>query len=198
MARILVVDDEVGICSVLREALEAIGHFVTVVHNGRDGLQHLMEQSCDLVLLDLRMPVMDGYQMLTSLRQTLKSQVPVLIITGFASLDSVFRCTELGIAGYLHKPFRLDELENKVASVLSGDLSPVGSLSRSARRSLTPREQEVLVQMRQGLTDAEIARKLFISANTAHNHVKRIMSKLNCRNRAEVVALSFIEDVFEG
>lgn len=198
MARILVVDDDLGICSVLREALEQLGHFVTVAHNGREGLQHLMEQSCDLVLLDLRMPVMTGYEMLASLRGTLKNPVPVLILTGFASLDSVFRCTELGISGYLYKPFRLDELEAKVQSLLSGSLAPVGSLSRSARRTLTPREQEVLVLMRQGLTDAEIAKKLYISANTAHNHVKRLMGKLNCRNRAEVVALSFVEDVFEG
>lgn len=198
MARILVTDDDLAICDVLHEVLTELGHFVTTAHNGREGLQCLMEQSFDLVLLDLRMPVMSGYEMLTSLRRTIRSSVPVLILTGYASLDAIFRCTELGIDGYLTKPFRLDELESKVSAILDGKLPPVGSLNRSARRNLTPREQEVLLLMRQGRTDAEIATKLFISANTAHNHVKRIMSKLNCRNRSEAVALSFVEDVFEA
>ncbi len=197
MANILVVDDDINICEVLREALEHMGHFVTVANHGREGLQRVMERSFDLVLLDLRMPVMGGFQMLQSLRTTVKSNVPVLVLTGYASLESLFECTELGISGYLPKPFRLDELESKVKQVLEGGLPVVSSLNRSARQHLTAREQEVLLLMRQGLTDQEIAVRLFISPFTAHNHVKRIMSKLDCRNRAEAVALSFVEDLFD-
>lgn len=197
MANILVVDDDINICEVLREALEHMGHFVTVANHGREGLQRVMERGFDLVLLDLRMPIMGGYQMLQSLRGTVKSNVPVLVLTGYASLESLFECTELGISGYLPKPFRLDELESKVKQVLEGGLPAVSSLNRSARQHLTAREQEVLLLMRQGLTDQEIAVRLFISPFTAHNHVKRIMSKLDCRNRAEAVALSFVEDLFD-
>jgi len=197
MANILVVDDDINICEVLREALEHMGHFVTVANHGREGLQRVMERSFDLLLLDLRMPVMGGFQMLQSLRTTVKSSVPVLVLTGYASLESLFECTELGISGYLPKPFRLDELESKVKQVLEGGLPVVSSLNRSARQHLTAREQEVLLLMRQGLTDQEIAVRLFISPFTAHNHVKRIMSKLDCRNRAEAVALSFVEDLFD-
>lgn len=197
MAHILVVDDDKGICGVLKETLEMSGHFVTIAHNGRDGLQRLMEGHFDLVLLDLKMPVMEGQEMLRSVRSTLRLDVPVVILTAYASLDSLFQCTELGIAGYLPKPFRIEELEAKVRQVLDGSLPVVSSLNRSARRRLTAREQEVLLLMRQGLTDQEIATQLFISPFTAHNHVKRIMSKLSCRNRAEAVALSFIEDVFQ-
>lgn len=197
MAKILVVDDDVNICDILREALEQTGHFVTVAHQGREGLQRLMEQPFDLVILDLRMPVMNGFEMLKSLRQTVGSQVPVLILTGYASIESVFDCTELGISGYLPKPFHLEELDQKVRHVLQGDLPPVQSINRSARQKLTAREQEVLLLLRQGLTDQEIATRLFISPYTAHNHVKRIMSKLDVRNRSEAVALSFVEDVFD-
>lgn len=197
MARILVVDDDAGICDVLRDALEGSGHFVTVANNGRDGLQRLMESDFDVVLLDLRMPVMGGFEMLQSVRNTLRSDVPVIVLTAYASLDSLFQCSELGIAGYLPKPFRLDELEAKVKHVAEGSQPLVSSLNRSARRRLTPREQEVLLLLRQGLTDAEVAERLFISPFTAHNHVKRIMNKLDCRNRSEAVALSFVEDVFQ-
>ncbi|MCC7491914.1 MAG: response regulator transcription factor [Fimbriimonadaceae bacterium] len=197
MANILVVDDDKGICDVLREALEHSGHFVTVANHGREGLQRLMERPFDLVMLDLRMPIMSGFEMLRSVRGTLKSQVPVIILTGYASIESLFQCTELGVSGYLPKPFRLDELETKVRQVLEGGLPQVSTLNRSARQKLSAREQEVLLLMRQGLTDQEIATRLFISPFTAHNHVKRIMQKLDTRNRAEAVALSFVEDVFD-
>lgn len=198
MAHVLVVDDDANICEVLREALSTFGHFVTVAHNGREGLQKLMEDVYQLVLLDLRMPVMNGFEMLQSVRETLRSDVPVLVLTAYASLDSLFQCTELGISGYLPKPFHLEELEAKVRQVLDGSLPSVTSLNRSARRRLTGREQEILLLMRQGCTDAEIATKLFISPYTAHNHVKRIINKLGCRNRAEAVAISFVEDVFHA
>lgn len=198
MAQILVVDDEVTICEVLKDALGQSGHFVQTAHNGREGLQYLMSGTFDLVLLDLRMPVMTGYQMLHSLRTTLGSKVPVLILTGYASLDSMFKCTELGISGYMLKPFKIDELEAKIRSCLQGAWPTVSAIERSARAKLTAREQEVLLLMRQGWTDQEIADRLYISPNTAHNHVKRIMSKLDCRNRSEVVALSFVEDVFDS
>ncbi len=198
MASILVVDDDVNITDVLREALEHSGHFVTVANHGREGLQRLMERPFDLVLVDLRMPVMSGFEMIRSLRGTLKSTVPVLVLTGYASIESLFQCTELGISGYLPKPFRLDELDQKVRGVLDGGLPAVSSLNRNTRQKLTAREQEVLLLMRQGLTDQEIAVRLFISPFTAHNHVKRIMNKLDCRNRAEAVALSFVEDVFDS
>ncbi|MBI2298215.1 MAG: response regulator transcription factor [Armatimonadetes bacterium] len=198
MAHVLVVDDDNNICDVLRDALSTFGHFVTVAHDGREGLQKLMEDVYQLVLLDLRMPVMNGFEMLQSVRSTLRSEVPVLIITAYASLDSLFQCTELGISGYLPKPFHLEELEAKVKQVLDGTMPPVSSLNRAARRRLTGREQEILLLMRQGFTDAEIAKRLFISPYTAHNHVKRIINKLGCRNRAEAVAISFVEDVFQA
>ncbi|MBI5834019.1 MAG: response regulator transcription factor [Armatimonadetes bacterium] len=198
MAHILVVDDESDIRDVLKDALEQLGHFVQTATNGREGLQRLMDHPVDLVLLDMRMPVMSGYEMLQSLRTTLRSEVAVLILTGYASLDSMFKCTELGVSGYLPKPFRLDELEGKINSCLAGQLPAPSSLSRATRIKLTAREQEVLLLMRQGWTDQEIADKLYISPNTAHNHVKRIMSKLDCRNRSEVVARSFVEDVFDS
>ncbi len=197
MANILVVDDDATIRDVVVEALSHFGYFVTTAQHGREGLQRLMERDFDLLILDLRMPVMNGFEMLKSLRQTMKSEVPVLVLTGYASLESLFECTELGINGYVPKPFRLDELEAKVKQVLEGGFPSVSSLNRSARQRLTAREQEVLLLMRQGMTDQEIASRLFISPFTAHNHVKRIMSKLDCRNRAEAVALSFVEDVFD-
>lgn len=197
MAHILVVDDEQHIREVLTEALQSLGHAVATAQHGREGLQLLMTGTIDLVLLDLRMPVMGGYDMLRSLRQTLRLDTPVLILTGYASLDSLFKCTELGISGYLPKPFRLEELETKVREVLDGELPSVSLLNKGARQRLTAREQEVLLKMREGHTDGEIAAKLFISPNTAHNHVKRIMSKLGCRNRSEAIARSFVEDVFD-
>src|SRR5690606_24237357 len=125
-----------------------------------------------------RMPVMGGYEMLQSLRGTMKLELPVPVLTGYASLGSMFKCATLGINGYLAKPFRLEDLETKVAALLQGPVGRVPTLAPEARERLSPREQEVLLLMRQGETDASIAAKLYISPNTAHNHVKRIMSKL--------------------
>ncbi|MCL4487673.1 MAG: response regulator [Chloroflexi bacterium] len=103
--RLLVVDDNKMNRLLLARHLEQQGHKVTFAENGRQALETLRSQSFELVLLDIEMPVMNGYQVLTELMQDPKlHDIPVIMISGVDELESVIQCIELGAEDYLHKP----------------------------------------------------------------------------------------------
>ncbi|HIE52237.1 MAG TPA: response regulator transcription factor [Armatimonadetes bacterium] len=196
MKRILVVDDDEHVLKVCRDVLATAGYTVVTASNGREALERLRRESFDLAIVDLMMPVMNGYELLRALREEISSDLPVAILTGYGSFESCLRCARYGVAAYLSKPFRVNALRREVAAILGDPHRRVPDPEEALREKLTPREKEVLLEMRKGLTDVEIAQRLFISPHTARNHVKRIIEKLNVRNRAEAIALSYREDLF--
>jgi CheY-like chemotaxis protein len=110
-APILVVDDEPGIRMVLSMALEDDGFTVETASNGREAMDHIAQRRPSLVLLDLQMPVMTGWEVLNELRDT-SVDVPVVFMSaGYRVKDEAKRC---GVAGYLAKPFELDALMDVV------------------------------------------------------------------------------------
>jgi two-component system, cell cycle response regulator len=105
-AHILVVDDSRTNRSLLARRLEQNGHTVTNAEHGRDALALMASQSFDLVLLDVLMPELDGYQVLASMKQdTALRDIPVIMISAVDEIESVVRCIELGAEDYLPKPF---------------------------------------------------------------------------------------------
>jgi two-component system cell cycle response regulator len=105
-ARILVVDDSRTNRNLLARRLEQYGHTVTNAEHGREALSLMGTQSFDLVLLDVLMPELDGYQVLASMKQdTALHDIPVIMISAVDEIDSVVRCIELGAEDYLPKPF---------------------------------------------------------------------------------------------
>jgi CheY-like chemotaxis protein len=116
---ILIVDDDPGIVGFLQLALSDEGYRIGTAPNGREALARIGERRPDLILLDMNMPVMDGWEFCEELRQrgAVQSSIPIVVMT--AARDASKRSREVGAQGYLGKPFDLDQLFEIVASLLA-------------------------------------------------------------------------------
>lgn len=115
--RILVIDDEESIRSTLEEFLVLANYRVETAASGKEGLDRLGRDAFDLVLTDLRLPDMDGLEVIKWLRET-QPALPVLVMTGHATVESTIQALRLGAYDYLQKPFRLDEIERTIENCL--------------------------------------------------------------------------------
>jgi DNA-binding response OmpR family regulator len=113
MARILIVEDESRIASFVAKGLRAEGHVATVVGDGREGLDHAMSGEHDLVVLDIGLPSLDGFDLLDQLRSQ-GSRVPVIVLTARDSVTDTVSALEGGADDYMPKPFRFAELLARV------------------------------------------------------------------------------------
>lgn len=117
--RILVVDDNADIRDLLALQLERLGHVVALAEDGRRGLKKIREQQFDLVLLDVVMPEINGYQVLENLKaDPILRHVPVVVISALDGLDSIVKCIELGAEDYLFKPLNAVLLKARIDSCL--------------------------------------------------------------------------------
>ncbi|MBV9413614.1 MAG: response regulator transcription factor [Solirubrobacterales bacterium] len=204
MIRVLVVDDNPvirrGIAALLEEAddIEIVGE----AGDGREAIRVAGETSTDVVLLDVRMPVMDGIEAAGPLSERAR----VMMLTYTDEQDRVVAAIRAGASGYLvHGQFDADDLVARIRDLASGNtvLSPavIGTVFEALRRtpgspdeadgpaSLTAREREIMNLIAQGLTNGEIAARFVLSEKTVKNHVNRIYSKLGAGNRAQATAL---------
>jgi signal transduction histidine kinase len=115
--RILVIDDETNIRSTLAEFMALSGYDVDTAQDGREGMDFLGGRTYDLVLLDLRMPGMDGIAVTEWIRET-HPDVPVIVMTGHATVESSIKALRLGAYDYVQKPFTLDEIERTIGNCL--------------------------------------------------------------------------------
>jgi DNA-binding NarL/FixJ family response regulator len=208
--RCLIVDDQ----AMVRESFAAIlaaQPGISVAGLAADGAQAVCEAARlgpDVVLLDVRMPVMDG---LAAVREILADGEPrphVLMLTTFDLDDYVYEALRAGASGFLLKDATTAELVHAVRVVAAGDalLAPsvtrrlIADFARQRRDrpsppavldQLTPRETEVLRLIARGLSNAEISETLVIAEQTTKAHVGRILAKLNLRDRAQAVVLAY-------
>jgi CheY-like chemotaxis protein len=120
MARVLVIDDEQAIGHVIRLLLESQGHQVLVADDGSRGFALAQRQAPDVVILDVMMPVMDGFAVLEAFRRDPRTaELPIVMLSALTAEDVEERCIELGAAAYVRKPFRADDLLGALSTVLS-------------------------------------------------------------------------------
>lgn len=117
MPRILVIDDEEGMCWAVARALQDEGYFVRTATSGPDGLALLEQEGADLVLLDIRMPRMSGLEVLRRIKLRYPA-MPVIIMTGFGSMPTALEAIEKGAVGYITKPFNIADLKAAVRKTL--------------------------------------------------------------------------------
>jgi two-component system KDP operon response regulator KdpE len=149
VARILVVDDAPEMTWLLDKSLSKDHHVVEVAHDGLEGLRKAYAFQPDLVVLDIMMPDMDGWDMLCRLRQF--SEVPVIMLTAITDMDSRIRGLDGGADDYLSKPFEVEELKARVRATLRRATTPLpdgGQVLRfdGGRLTVDPVAQQVNVR----------------------------------------------------
>jgi DNA-binding NarL/FixJ family response regulator len=181
--------------------------------NGEEALRQVHVQRPDVVLMDVHMPGMDGVAATRAvIKEGLTSQsgrtVEIVILTHFHIDEEVYAALRAGASGFLLKDAAPAEICDAIRAVVAGEgwLDPAVTrrlISEFAARpeqdiptpaemaTLTPKEREVLACLAQGLSNAEVADRLFISRNTVSTHLARVMMKLGVREKAQAVAAAY-------
>jgi DNA-binding NarL/FixJ family response regulator len=205
--RVLIADDQALMRTGFRMILDAQDDIEVVGEaiDGADAIRRFEALSPDVVVMDVRMPTMDGIEATRRL-SALERPARVLILTTFDLDDYVYEALRAGASGFLLKDRPPEELVAAVRVIAAGEALLAPSVTRRlieefARRApavkpaaldqLTEREREVLVLMARGLSNAEIARTLFVAETTVKTHVGRVLHKLGLRDRAQAVVLAY-------
>ena len=197
-ARILIVDDNP---KYLEEALPMYGYNVVTAHDGVQALKILSKDfaSIDLILLDVMMPNMDGWDTLKAIRNNKKTQyIPVIMITAVSEDQKVVSGLKIGADDYIVKPFILPNLLARVEAVLRRSKWQQETQPKAEKTlnkdinidALTPKEKEVLALVAKGASNQEIADKLFVRDVTVKTHLNSIFKKLKVTNRTQAVLLA--------
>ncbi|MFB4276837.1 response regulator [Nonomuraea sp. MTCD27] len=209
--KVLVADDERLVRSGFKVLLD-LEDDITVVGeatNGAEAVERARATRPDVVLMDIRMPKLDGIQATAQIAGTRGlEQVRVLILTTYDTDEYVFDALQAGASGFLLKDAGPAELLQAIRVIAAGDALLAPRITRrligqfTARRTaardaderlavLTEREREVLALVGQGLSNHEIGAELFLSPATARTHVSRAMTKLGARDRAQLVVIAY-------
>ncbi|MFJ6673125.1 response regulator [Actinosynnema sp. NPDC091369] len=202
MIKVLIADDEPLITAGIRAVLESADDLevVAVAADGRQAVDAARRHRVDVALLDLAMPVLDGLAAAAAM-----SGPRVVVLTAFGDEANVRRALRQGVDGFVLKNCAPDELIRAVRAVHAGEayLSPAvtrrvlgmvavdGRDEAAARRlaALTPRESDVVALVAEGLSNAEVGRRVHMSEASVKTYVSRILAKLGCRNRVEAALL---------
>jgi DNA-binding NarL/FixJ family response regulator len=207
--RIAIVDDQDVVRAALGALLATQPDF-TVVGTAADGAQAVrlcVEQRPDVVLMDVRMPVMDGIEATRRIVAT-EHRPRVLVLTTFDLDEHVYDALDAGASGFLLKDVSAERLFDAVRVIAAGDalLAPgvtrrlVAEFAKLRSRpvkaaatvdELTPREHEVLLLIAEGLSNTEIAARLVVGEETVKTHVSRVLTKLGLRDRTQAVVLAY-------
>jgi DNA-binding NarL/FixJ family response regulator len=209
--RVLVADDQTlvragfGVLVDSASDLEVVGE----AGNGREAVELARSTRPDVVLMDIRMPVLDGLEATRRIAaDELLAGVRVLVLTTFDLDEYVYEALRAGASGFLLKDTPPADLLAAIRVVAAGDalLAPAvtrrliaefarrpepSAVTPAALAGLTDREREVLALVARGLTNAEIADRLVVSVATAKTHVSRVLAKLQARDRAQLVMLAY-------
>jgi DNA-binding NarL/FixJ family response regulator len=203
---VLLADDQPLVRAGLRALLETEDD-LTVVGEAADGAEAVRlagRLQPDVVLMDIRMPKVDGIEATRRLTRDLPA-TKVVILTTYDLDEYVFDALRAGASGFILKDAPPDQLVNAVRVAAGGDALLAPSVTRRlveefARRTpradlpladLTARELEVLKLIAKALSNAEIAERLVVSEGTVKTHVARILDKLDCRDRVQVVVAAY-------
>ncbi|GAB4078424.1 response regulator [Nostocoides australiense] len=208
--RVIVADDQELVRTGLQVLIDRADDLTVVAEadNGRTALAACRDHRPDVVLMDIRMPVMDGIEATRAVAaDPALAGTRVIVLTTFDTDENIFAALEAGAAGFLTKDAEPDDLRAAVRTVAGGQalLSPsvttrVVDRALTGRTAdpgaarivadLTEREREVLVEIARGATNDELAATLFISPATARTYVSRLLTKLDARDRVALVLLA--------
>jgi DNA-binding NarL/FixJ family response regulator len=208
--RVAIVDDQALMRDGFTMILEAQPDIEVVgdAENGRLGVELCLRTRPDVVLMDIRMPVLDGIEATRMITSSGECDTKVLVLTTFDLDDYVYAAIRVGASGYMLKDTPAKDLVAAVRVIAQGDalLSPSVTkrlIEEFARQTepevvtaslpddLTEREREALELLAHGLSNREIAAQMFIGEATAKTHVSRLLTKLGVRDRVQAVVLAY-------
>src|SRR5512144_1836170 len=206
MIRILVCDDQDLVCEGLKGILstDAELKIVGIVNDGAEALEKIPACQPDLVLMDLKMPVMNGVQATRQIRQQYP-HIEVLVLTTYDADEWVFDAIRAGARGYLLKDTPRDRLIAAIREAAAGktpvDPAVAGKLfahvnqqidvpEAAVTAQLSEREKEVVALLGKGLSNAEIAARVYLSEGTVRNYVSSIFEKLGVEDRTQAAVLA--------
>lgn len=204
LTKILLVDDNPKF---LEDVLPFYGYEVKCAHNGVECLEILnSDELFDLVLLDIMMPKMDGWETLKNIRKTpICKDIPVIMLTAVNEDQKMVTGLKIGADDYIVKPFVLPNLLARIEAVLRRSRTIQNRSQKSnvtinqinQFNSLTRREKDVLLLVTQGENNKSIAEKLVVSEITVKSHLNNIFKKLNVSNRTQAVLLAMQMNLVE-
>jgi len=200
----LIVDDHEVVREGLRLSLSRASH-IRVVGEAADGasaIELVERRKPDVVIMDVRMPGMDG---LEATREILKvvPDAAILIFTAFSERSLLARGLDSGAKGYILKEAPHETLLRAIERLARGEsyvdpaLMPAFLSGKDQTDMLTPREREILQLLADGMSNADVASKLFISQETVKSHVRHILSKLEADTRTHAVAIALRESIID-
>jgi DNA-binding NarL/FixJ family response regulator len=190
--RILVVDDDPVICEIVASTLGEHGYVTRRGSDAREALYLIERETPDVLVLDVHLPDISGYQVCRRVREDLGDSIGIILISGERK-EAFDRAAGmlLGADDYMVKPFVLDELLARVQRLAKRSRP----LPRTAVAGLTRRELEILRLLACGMEHTEIARDLVIAPKTVEKHIEHILLKLGVHSRAQAVALALQQEV---
>ncbi|MFB8001136.1 response regulator [Nocardia sp. NPDC056000] len=208
--RVLIADDEALVRAGFRVLVDSAPDLTVLgeAGNGVEAVQLTRRLRPDVVLMDIRMPIMDGLEAMRHIAADTAQQPRVLIVTTFDQDEHVFQALRSGASGFLLKDSPPEQLLHAIRVVAKGDALLTPSITRRmidefARRPTTPdrrpdirtgltdREYEVLIHVASGRTNAEIASTLHVSIATVKTHIGHLLTKLDARDRTQLVVLAY-------
>ncbi len=203
---ILVVDDDVGTRLSIGDYLELSGYSVITANDGQEALAMVEEFHPDLMVTDIVMPRMNGYELVRQVRQKPRFRLlPVILLTARTRTQERILGYQSGCDLYLPKPFELEELGAAIRNLLARSqlIQSAYNTSYSSTATveliseLTPREQEVLELLTHGFSNAEMGQKLHLSPRTVEKYVSSLLRKTATNNRAELVRFAIKHGLVE-
>lgn len=198
--RILLADDDALIRESLRIIIGGDAEFeiAGAVENGEEALSHCLQEDIDVVLMDARMPVMDGVTATRAI--TARTATKVLILSTFDEDELIIQAMNHGARGYILKNARIESIKDALRAVHGGNTvlqDSILDILMQARGEepvrggiqfgeFSPREREVIEAVAEGLSNRDIAAKLFLSEGTVKNHITSIMNKTGLQHRTQI------------
>lgn len=190
-SRIIIIDDDQAVCSSLSSVLATYGHESRSFNSAKPFLEMLSQLPFDCLLLDVRMPDLDGLSVLKIL-QSAGDIPPVIMITGHADVPMAVQAMKLGAADFIEKPVDDEQLVMSIRAVLERNRrgTEEATLARQVRErfeTLTPRERDVAERVVEGYSSSAIAASLGISVRTVDHHRASILAKMQATSLPQLL-----------
>ena len=205
MIRVLIVDDQALIREGLSLMLDLYGEIEIAgeASNGKEAIEFVEREEVDVILMDIRMPVMDGVEATKVIKEK-HPNIKIIILTTFNEDEYIFKGLKNGADSYILKDVSSKELVNIIKSVNSGGIMLHGDVAKTIAsavvdrkgdrkedilKRLTPRELEIAKLIGEGKSNREISQMLYITEGTVKNYVTKILDKLELRDRTQLALL---------